>query len=80
MPASEDDRKLLKAEHLVEVKEAELKKELRLGDLALSQILYIAGVSWLGPAAKLGPSQIMSSAFRINSDCAFSTWPRVSSR
>ena len=38
---------------------AELKKELRLGDLVLTQILFITGLSWLGTAGKLGSSHIM---------------------
>jgi amino acid transporter len=33
---------------------AELKKVLSLPDLVLTQVLYIAGLSWLGAAAKLG--------------------------
>src|SRR5262245_35313761 len=37
---------------------AELKKELGLGDLILTQILYIVGSHWVGTAAKLGTSQI----------------------
>ena len=36
----------------------ELKKELGLGDLILTQILYIVGSHWVGTAAKLGTSQI----------------------
>jgi amino acid transporter len=38
---------------------AELKKELGLGDLILTQILYVVGSHWVGTAAKLGPSQIV---------------------
>jgi amino acid transporter len=38
---------------------AELKKDLRVGDLMLAQILYITSFVWLGPAAKLGSSQII---------------------
>src|ERR1700686_5022430 len=37
----------------------ELKKELGLGDLILTQILYVVGSHWVGTAAKLGPSQIV---------------------
>jgi amino acid transporter len=37
---------------------AELKKELGLGDLILTQILYVVGSHWVGTAAKLGNSQI----------------------
>ena len=35
---------------------AELKKELGLRDLALTQILVVVGSAWVGTAAKLGPS------------------------
>jgi glutamate:GABA antiporter len=35
---------------------AELKKELSLRDLVLTQVLYITGLGWLGTAAKLGSS------------------------
>src|SRR5258707_12872975 len=38
---------------------AELKKELGLGDLILTQILYVVGSHWVGTAAKLGSSQII---------------------
>src|SRR6202158_2262136 len=37
---------------------AELKKELGLGDLILTQILYVVGSHWVAAAAKLGSSQI----------------------
>jgi hypothetical protein len=33
-----------------------LKKELGLGDLVLTQILYVVGSMWVGTAAKLGSS------------------------
>ena len=38
---------------------AELKKELGLGDLILTQILYVVGSHWVGTAAKLGSQQIV---------------------
>src|ERR1700674_5381627 len=38
---------------------AELKKELGLGDLILTQILYVVGSHWVGTAAKLGSSQVV---------------------
>jgi len=38
---------------------SELKKELGLGDLVLTQILYVVGSHWVGTAAKLGASQIV---------------------
>lgn len=58
MAASNRERQLLTAEHLVAVHSAELPKELRLGDLVLSQILYITGLQWIGLAAKLGSAHI----------------------
>src|SRR5258705_6856907 len=36
-----------------------LKKELGLGDLVLTQILFIVGLPWVGVAAKLGPSHVV---------------------
>jgi glutamate:GABA antiporter len=58
VPSSEREQQFLQAEHLVELKSAELKKELRLTDLVLTQILYIVGLSWIGYAAKLGPQNL----------------------
>ena len=47
------------AEKSIEAQSAVFKKELGLGDLVLTQILYIIGLSWVGTAAaKLGPSHI----------------------
>lgn len=40
----------------VESHSVELKKELGLGDLVLTQILYVVGSLWVGTAAKLGGS------------------------
>jgi glutamate:GABA antiporter len=54
-----EQRQFLEAEHLVELHSVELKKELRLGDLVLTQILYIVGLSWIGYAAKIGPANIV---------------------
>jgi hypothetical protein len=55
MPGSEREQQFLKAEHLVELRSGELKKELRLGDLVLSQVLYITGCKrptiWRTPRA-----------------------------
>jgi glutamate:GABA antiporter len=42
----------------VERQSAALKKELSLTNLVLTQVLYIAGLSWLGAAAKLGSSHV----------------------
>ena len=47
------------AEREVRRHSAELKKELRLGDLVLTQILFVTGLFWFGTAGKLGSSQIM---------------------
>ena len=38
---------------------AEFRKELRLGDLVLTQILFIVGLSWVGAAGKLGPGHVV---------------------
>jgi glutamate:GABA antiporter len=38
---------------------AELKKELGLRDLVLTQIMYVVGTGWVGTAAKLGNQQII---------------------
>src|SRR5215813_122572 len=46
------------AEQSVEAHSAVFKKELGLTDLVLTQILFIIGLSWVGTAAKLGPSHI----------------------
>ena len=35
-----------------------LKKELGLRDLVLTQIVFVVGGSWVGTAAKLGPSHL----------------------
>src|SRR5579864_7381697 len=47
------------AEREVQHHSAELKKELRLGDLVLTQVLFILGLFWFGTAGKLGSSHIM---------------------
>ncbi len=47
------------AEYKVELQSAELRKELRLGDLVGIQILSIVGLFWVGTAGKLGSSHIM---------------------
>src|SRR4051812_48204821 len=38
---------------------AALRKELGVGDLVLTQILFIVGLSWIGVAGKLGPSHVV---------------------
>ena len=42
----------------VEQESSQLRQELGLSDLVLTQILYVVGLSWVGTAAKLGTSQI----------------------
>src|SRR5213594_697235 len=42
----------------VEAKSADFRKELRLVDLVLIQILYIVGSAWVATAAKLGSAHI----------------------
>ena len=38
---------------------ADLRRELGLSDLVLTQILFIVGLAWVGVAAKLGPSHVV---------------------
>src|SRR5205823_1208330 len=46
------------AEQNVEQHSAALKKPLGLFDLVLTQILFVVGSTWVGTAAKLGPSHL----------------------
>jgi glutamate:GABA antiporter len=57
---NEGSREFLNAEHLVELESGGLKKELRLGDLVLSQVLYIMAFAWLAPAARLGARHVIA--------------------
>ncbi len=50
---------LAQAEARVVAHSAELKKELGVRDLALTQILFIVGLTWIGVAGKLGPSHVV---------------------
>jgi amino acid transporter len=50
---------LAQAEASVEAHSATLKKELGVRDLALTQILFIVGLTWIGYAGKLGPSHVV---------------------
>ena len=43
----------------VEAQSASLKKELGVRDLALTQILFIVGLTWIGVAGKLGPPHVV---------------------
>jgi len=48
-----------RAEERVEQRSEVFKKELGLTDLALTQILFIVGLPWIGVAAKQGPSHVV---------------------
>ena len=50
---------LAQEEARVEAQSAVLKKELGVRDLALTQILFIIGLTWIGVAGKLGPSHVV---------------------
>src|SRR5437879_12352255 len=50
---------LARAEARVEKHSASLRKELGVRDLALTQILFIIGLTWIGVAGKLGPSHVV---------------------
>ncbi len=50
---------LEREEAKVEAHSAELKKVLGVRDLALTQILFIIGLTWIGVAGKLGPSHVV---------------------
>ena len=50
---------LAQAEAAVEAHSASLRKELGVGDLVLTQILFIVGLTWIGVAGKLGPSHVV---------------------
>lgn len=60
---SSDDAKTAaefqREEERVEQRSAVFKKELGLTDLALTQILFIVGLPWIGVAAKQGPSHVV---------------------
>src|SRR6202035_433099 len=47
-----------RAERGVEEQSVALKKPLGLGDLVLTQIVFVVGSSWVGTAAKLGTSHL----------------------
>jgi amino acid transporter len=53
-----DDNELDRAERSVKQHSVALKKPLGLGDLVLTQIVFVVGSSWVGTAAKLGPSHL----------------------
>ena len=43
----------------VEAREADLRKDLGVTSLTLTQILFIVGLPWVGVAAKEGPSHVV---------------------
>ena len=57
--AASGDVGLARAEASVEAHSASLKKVLGVRDLALTQILFIVGLTWIGVAAKLGPPHVV---------------------
>ena len=59
------DRGFLEEEHRVKGHSDAFKKELGLRDLVLTQIVFVVGTSWVGTAAKLGPSQTAYWLFAI---------------
>ena len=58
-PDTSGDPGLAQAEARVAAHSAGLKKELGVRDLALTQILFIVGLTWIGVAGKLGPSHVV---------------------
>lgn len=54
-----ENTELARAEADVQAHSATLKKELGVRDLALTQILFIVGLTWIGVAGKLGPSNMV---------------------
>jgi glutamate:GABA antiporter len=59
------DRGFLEEEDRVKAHSDAFKKELGLRDLVLTQIVFVVGTSWVGTAAKLGPSQTAYWLFAI---------------
>src|SRR5690242_3486481 len=43
----------------VEARSADLRKDLGLADLTLTQVLFIGGLPWVGVAAKQGPAHVL---------------------
>ncbi len=59
MQQSAEDSQFLAGERAVELHSAELRKELTLPNLVLTQVLSILGLSWIGSAGKLGSSHFL---------------------
>src|SRR6266540_6819859 len=53
------DTALRREERSVQTHSAQLRKELGLPDLTLTQILFIVGLPWVGVAAKQGPAHVV---------------------
>ncbi len=58
-PESRAGLDLALEEARVEARSGAFKKELGLADLALTQVLFIVGLPWIGVAAKQGPSHVV---------------------
>lgn len=56
---STEATELAQGEARVEAESQSLKKVLGVRDLALTQILFIVGLTWIGVAGKLGPSHVV---------------------
>src|SRR3954463_9238681 len=60
MPSQIEERSASRgAETLLEAKSATLRRELGVGDLVLTQILFVVGLPWVGVAAKQGSSHVV---------------------
>src|ERR1041384_5223625 len=55
----------VKADAAVTTHTAELRKDLGVADLTLTQILFIVGLPWVGVAAKQGPAHVVFWLFAI---------------
>src|SRR3954452_14544470 len=58
-PGSTAAAELRREEERVAAQSTVFKKELGLADLALTQVLFIVGLPWIGVAAKQGPSHVV---------------------
>jgi glutamate:GABA antiporter len=56
---SDRSDELRREEARVEARSGVFRKELGLTDLALTQVLFIIGLPWIGVAAKVGPSHVV---------------------
>ena len=56
---SDATSRLRQEERRIEARSGAFRKELGLGDLVLTQILFIVGLPWIGVAAKQGPSHVV---------------------